>query len=166
VVWIGFIDHSFTITRNHNKSSANSSSLTAEDSLYSDSDLPPSCSTYIASRRTRMKHLHFLAIDVYCCPEGASICPLLSNGYPIERMCHGNILTELLPSNGHMRHNIYNLPIYVICLFVYLFACLFMSYIIGQSFCLSIYRLSSICLSTYVRISLFVCLCRSFYFCL
>jgi hypothetical protein len=68
------------------------------------------CTTYscIASRRTHSKHVHFLGMDVYCCPERASTGPLPSNGYPstVERLCHGNVFTEPLPSHWHMRHNI------------------------------------------------------------
>jgi hypothetical protein len=52
------------------------------------------------------KHVHCLAMDVYCCSERASANRLPTNGCPIvERLCCGNLFTEPLPSNSHMRHN-------------------------------------------------------------
>jgi hypothetical protein len=67
------------------------------------------CAAYIISKRTHRKHVNFLTMDVYYCPERASTGPLASNGCPIvERLCHENMFTEPLPlpSNGFMRHNI------------------------------------------------------------
>jgi hypothetical protein len=63
--------------------------------------------TYIVSRRTYRKQVNFLAMDVYCCPELVSTDPLHSNGCPssVESSCRGNVFTELLPSNRHIRHN-------------------------------------------------------------
>jgi hypothetical protein len=67
--------------------------------LFSSTTLP--CTTYVASRRIRNKHVHFLAMDVYCCPERASTGPLPSNGCPlVERLCHGNVFVDSFPSNG------------------------------------------------------------------
>jgi hypothetical protein len=66
---------------------------------------------YVYSREAHhRKHVHILAMDVYCCPELASTGPLPGTGCPVvERLCHGNVFIEPLPSNGHMRHNIYHL---------------------------------------------------------
>jgi hypothetical protein len=44
---------------------------------------------------------------VFCCQECVFIGPLPNNGCPsiVERVCFGNVFTEPLPSNGHMRRN-------------------------------------------------------------
>jgi hypothetical protein len=66
------------------------------------------CATYIASRRIHRKHVHFLAMDVCCCPEHASTGPLPSNGCPIvDRLCHGKVFVDSFPSNGYTCHNIF-----------------------------------------------------------
>jgi hypothetical protein len=42
---------------------------------------------------------------VFCCRECVFIAPLPNNGCPsiVESVCFGNMFTEPLPSNGHMR---------------------------------------------------------------
>jgi hypothetical protein len=55
---------------------------------------------YLCSREgIRRKHVHFLAMDVYCYSECASTNPLPSNGYPsiVEGLYHGNIFAESFP---------------------------------------------------------------------
>jgi hypothetical protein len=57
--------------------------------------------TNIASRRIHREHVHFVGMDVSCCPERASTGPLPINGYPIvERLCHGTVFAYSFPSNG------------------------------------------------------------------
>jgi hypothetical protein len=70
------------------------------------SDLILFCTTYIASWRTYRKHIDFLAVDVYRCPEFASTAPLPSNGYSIvERLCHGNVFADTFPASGSTYHS-------------------------------------------------------------
>jgi hypothetical protein len=60
------------------------------------------CTTYIAPTRIHRKHVHFLAMNVYCCPERESTGPLPNNRCPaiVERLCHGNVFVDSFPSSG------------------------------------------------------------------
>jgi hypothetical protein len=66
-----------------------------------------SWTTSIDSRWTYKKHVRWLVMDAYCCPEHESTGPLPSNGCPfiVELLLRGNSFTGLLLSIGHMRHN-------------------------------------------------------------
>jgi hypothetical protein len=66
------------------------------------------CTTYTASRRILREHVHFLAMDVYRCPERAPTSPSPSNGCPsiVERLCHGNVTRCLAISQQY--ESLYN----------------------------------------------------------